>query len=91
MLNYMHPDYQQEVMQMFHSYITFHKLGVQYPNTTYEQARKFKPTDINKQFDKNFWASIAEERAQKEKQVSPWIRSKPNNTNAPYWANPELT
>lgn len=91
MLNYMHPDYQKEIMQIFHSYITFHKLGVHYPNTNYETAREFKPADIEKEIDENFWSKIAMEREQKEKKESPWIKSTPDNSNVPYWANPELT
>lgn len=91
MLNYMHPDYQEKLLQMFHTYITFHKLGIHYPNISHEEARKFKPENVQTQFDENFWAKLAKEQTEKEKKEARWPHSKPDNSNKPYWSNPELT
>lgn len=58
MSKYMHPDFQQEIIGLIHTIVTFHKCGVFYPNTTPKEAAAFNHKRIDDQIKENFLESI---------------------------------
>lgn len=55
MLDYMHPHFQKQLFDTIHTFITFHKTGVHFPNTKPAIAKKITPSELEKEIEKNFF------------------------------------
>lgn len=55
MIQYMHPDFQNQLLNIIHTFITFHKTGVHYPNTTPSDASSVAPSTLDKKIEDNFF------------------------------------
>lgn len=59
---YMHPDFQKKLEDIIHTFVTFHKCGVHYPNTDADTASKISFKECAQFIKDNFWAEENERR-----------------------------
>ena len=52
---YMHEDYQKEILDLIHTMVTFHKIAVQFPNTTPLEANKLSFDGAFQKIKQNFF------------------------------------
>lgn len=58
MLRYMHPEFQDKILDILHTMVLLHQSGVHYPNTTPDVASSRTLKDIEKERKDNFFESI---------------------------------
>lgn len=55
MSQYMHPDMQEQILKTIHTMVLLHQCGVNYPNTSPQQASSISYIELNKKCEENFW------------------------------------
>lgn len=47
MIGYMHPDFQNQIIDTIHTYVQLHQAAIHFPSTSQEIACELRPSDIN--------------------------------------------
>lgn len=59
---YMHPQFQNTLVNIIHTFVTFHKCGVHYPNTTHEVASKISLKECDQFIKEEFFEEEKQRR-----------------------------